>query len=268
MIRKSSWLAALGVASLITTSGLLLEETKASSPRPGAAQDSYGTIKGRLVWGSAEVPKPVPITANKEKDPLVCAVKPLFDRELVVDADSRGVADAFVYLPTPKGSNPAAQKAILDANPKVELDQVNCEFVPTSVAIHKDQSIVFKSSDAVGHNVHYTGFTNNANFALGPNGSSEKKLAFEKRPITLTCDIHPWMKGTLMVFNHPFYAVTSSDGSFEIQGVPPGSQNLIVWQKKAGYVTEGGNKGIVVEVKAGETTDLGEITLDPAKVKK
>ena len=31
-----------------------------------------------------------------------------------------------------------------------------------------------------------------------------------------------------MVFNHPFFAVTKDDGSFEIHGVPPGEQKLIV----------------------------------------
>jgi plastocyanin len=268
MIRKSSWLAALGVAGLISATGLFHASIQASSPAPAPSQDAYGTIKGRLVWGGAEIPRPVPITANKDKDPQVCAKEPLFDRELVVDAETKGVADAFAYLPAPKGTNPEAVKAILAANPKVELDQINCEFIPTSLAVHKDQPVNFKSSDAVGHNVHYSGFTNNANFALGPNGAAEKKLAFEKRPINLVCDIHPWMKGNIMVFNHPFYAVTGKDGSFEIKGVPPGTQNLIVWQRKAGYVTEGGSRGLAVAVKAGETTDLGEIKLDPAKVKK
>lgn len=267
MIRQSSWLTCLGMAGFTCASVLLLGAAEASSPPP-APQGAYGTIKGRLVWGGSALPEPVPVKGNKEKDPQVCAKVDLFDRELVVDPDTKGVADAFVYLPTPKGANDEAVKALLAEHPKVEVDQVNCEFLPTSLALHKDQSISFKSSDAVGHNVHYTGFTNNANFALGPNGASEKKLVAEKRPINLTCDIHPWMKGTLMVFNHPFYGVTAKDGSFEIKGVPAGTQNVIVWQKKTGYVTEGGNKGVAVTVKAGEAVDLGNIILDPAKIKK
>ena len=40
-----------------------------------------------------------------------------------------------------------------------------------------------------------------------------------------------------MIFDHPFFAVTGPDGSFEIKGVPAGDQNVVVWQEKIGYVT-------------------------------
>ena len=71
-----------------------------------------------------------------------------------------------------------------------------------------------------------------------------------------------------MVFDHPFFAVTKDDGSFEITGVPAGMQNLVVWQEKVGYVTEGAARGKPVKVEAGKVTDVGEIKIDPAKVKK
>lgn len=233
-----------------------------------AAQAGFGTIKGRVVWDSNDIPPRIEITANKKTNPEVCAKTTLYERELEVDPQTKGVANVFVYLPTPTGANPELVKALIAETPEVEIDQINCEFIPVSTALHKDQTVVFKSSDPIGHNVHYIGFTNNANFALGPNGSSKKKLAAEKRPINLVCDIHPWMKGNLMVFSHPFFAVTAEDGSFEIRGVPAGTQNLVAWQRKAGYVTDGGNRGIAVTVKDGETVDLGPIKLDPAKIKK
>jgi hypothetical protein len=101
---------------------------------------------------------------------------------------------------------------------------------------------------------------------LPANGQMERKLVFEARPLAVTCDIHPWMKGYVMVFNHPFYAVTGEDGSFEIKGVPAGTQNVNLWQERVGYVT-GNNRGTPVQVKAGDTVDLGEVKLDPAKVR-
>ncbi len=272
MNRVSSLLACAGTfgATLVAVVALGfagMSSGSANAAPPAPLQSGFGTIKGRLVWGGSEIPKPAPITQNKEKDPQVCAAVPLFSRELMVDPESKGIPQAFAFLVSPKGKNPEAEKALLTSQPKVEIDQKNCEFIPFSTAMHKDQTIVFKSSDAVGHNVHYTGFVNNKNFALGPNGSSEEKLAAEKRPINLVCDIHPWMNGNIMVFDHPFFAVTGPDGSFEIKGVPAGSQNIIVWQRKAGYVTSGGSRGQQVDVKPGQVVDIGDIVLEPSKVR-
>lgn len=243
----------------------------ASSQAEPPAQGSYGTIKGRLVWGGSTLPNLPPLVKKGAtvKDAEVCAVGELEDRSLDVDPATKGVAHAFAYLVSPKGSNPEAEKALLASQPTVIFDQKNCEFLPYSLAMHEAQAITFKSSDPVGHNVRYSGFSNGSkNIALGPNGSlPDQKLKAERRPLPVNCDIHPWMKGWVMVFDHPFYAVTKPDGSFEITGVPAGTQNLVIWQEKVGYATAGTARGQAVTVKAGEITDVGDIKLDPAKVK-
>ncbi len=83
----------------------------------------------------------------------------------------------------------------------------------------------------------------------------------------VSCDIHPWMESYLLVMDHPFFAVTAEDGSFEIKGVPAGNQKLVVWQSNVGYVTEGKAAGTSVKVEAGKTTDVGEIKLLPSAIK-
>ena len=127
---------------------------------------------------------------------------------------------------------------------------------------------MIKSSDPVNHNVRYAAFTNAAfNQILAPKGELEVKLVAERRPILVACDIHSWMKAYLMVFDHPFFAITGPDGSFEIKGVPAGEQNLVVWQEKVGYVNPEKAKGMPVTVKAGEVTDVGAVTINPSQVK-
>ncbi len=248
--------------SLAATFALLAVPALAAPP----VQNSYGTIKGRLVWGGPNVPQPEKLTINKDEQ--VCGKKDLYSRELVVDPKTKGIAHAFAYLPRPSGSNPEAEKELLQKEPKVEIDQETCEFLPYSTALHEKQQILFKSSDPIGHNVHYIGFQNGSkNVSLPPNGSLEGKLVAERRPLTLKCDIHPWMKGWIMVFDHPFFDVTDQDGSFEITGVPAGTQNLVVWQEKVGYVTEGAARGMAVTVKPGQVTDVGEIVIQPSQIK-
>ncbi|MBX6314702.1 MAG: hypothetical protein IRY99_17575 [Isosphaeraceae bacterium] len=263
----SSALVCLGTAS----AALLLAAATAATAAPPPQEGQFGTIKGRLVWGGSEAPKPEVLIkqGDKEvKDANVCAATTLYRQDLVVDPQTKGVANGFAYIARPKGSNPKAVSNLLAEKPKVEIDQKNCEYIPHSIAAHKDQTFVFKSSDPIGHNIHYTGFSNSKNFALVPNGQAEEKLVAEPRPIPLKCDIHPWMSGTIMVFDHTFFDVTDKDGSFEIKGVPAGKQNLIVWQEKVGYVTPGASRGMEVDVKPGQVTDVGTIVLDPAKVKK
>lgn len=228
-------------------------------------QGGYGTIKGRLVWGGAETPKPKPLVAQGQanKDPGVCAAADAVpNNSLVVDPKTKGVKYGIAFLSVPTGKNPEAVQALLKASPKVEIDQKNCDFLPHVTALHQDQTLVFKSSDPVGHNVHLTPFTNAAvNTMLPPNGSLDKKLVAEKRVIPLKCDIHPWMEGYIMVFDHPFFVVTGDDGSFEIKGVPAGTQKLVVWQQSVGYVNPEKLKGTPVKVSAGEVTDIGELKM-------
>jgi len=234
-------------------------------------QAGFGTIKGRLVWGGAEVPAPKVLIEKGQapKDPQVCAqAEAIPSRDLVVDPSTKGVRYGFAFLVRPSGTNPEAVQALVAKAPKVEVDQKNCEFIPYVAALHQDQGLVLKSSDPVNHNIRYTAFTNGSfNQILPPNGQVEVKLVAERRPIPLACDIHPWMKGYLMVFDHPFFAITGEDGSFEITGVPPGAHKLVLWQEKVGYANQGGATGLPVTVAAGQVSDVGAVTLDPAKGK-
>jgi hypothetical protein len=44
---------------------------------------------------------------------------------------------------------------------------------------------------------------------------------------------HPWPTAYLAVFDHPYFAVTAPNGTFRIDGVPPGRYTLKVWHERA-----------------------------------
>ena len=243
---------------------------------PGSLAET-GTIKGKLIWGRRAPSRRSPGRgregrSQRQRSRSARARRSSKNSEITVDPATKGVANGFAFLLTPTGGYPAADKPIVEAaekallakTPAVEVDQVNCEYVPYSTVVHKDQKLIFKSSDPVGHNVDFKPFKKNApiNPMLPPNG----KVAYpikkaERLPAKVICSIHPWMKGWVFIVDNPFAVVTKTDGSFEIKDVPPGEQHLIVWQSVKGFVTPNLNKGLTVTVKAGETTDVGDVKI-------
>jgi plastocyanin len=231
------------------------------------AQAGFGTIKGRVVWGKDELPTPM-LKVKKgnanEKDAAVCAVADIFDETYVVDPKSKGVADAFAYVFTPKGKNPEVEAALLSKSPTVVMDQKNCRFLPHCVAVFMGQEMIFKSSDPVGHNVHCSGFNINLNQMVPVGGQLKETFTkIDTGPVKITCDLHPWMNGALMVFDHPFFAITKPDGSFEIKGVPAGPQQLIVRHAESGFITTGLRRGQTITVPDGGVVEVGELKLIP-----
>ena len=234
---------------------------QAEPPEP---QAGTGTIKGRLVWAGGPVLAPkVPVKKGDPnvKDP-VCKANDILNRDMEVDPATKGVK------PTPSPTCQAGRRLLGHREgpgrktPEVVVTQINCEYVPYATVVHTDQKLIFKSSDPVGHNVHFKPFANApVNQMLPPNGKMTYHQEGQKRPAMAVCSIHPWMKGYVLIVDNPFAVVTKADGSFEIKDVPAGTQHLIVLLPSKGYVTEGAGKGMPVTVKAGETTDMGEIKL-------
>ena len=63
---------------------------------------------------------------------------------------------------------------------------------------------------------------------------------------------HAWPRSFLAVFDHPYFAVTQSDGSFRMDSVPPGTYTLVAWHERTGRseqkVTVGANGAVKVDL--------------------
>ena len=117
----------------------------------------------------------------------------------------------------------------------VVLEQRGCRFRPRLLALRVGQTLSVTNRDPVTHNVHTFARRNpGRNFVQRALGA-DLELVFERAEIVpVGCDLHPWMKAFVAVFEHPLFACTAPDGSFRIDGVPPGSYTLEVWHEVLG----------------------------------
>jgi hypothetical protein len=151
---------------------------------------------------------------------------------------------------TPKEAerNPAEVTAGFTPSEPVVLDQKNCRYEPHILGVQTDQTIVIRNSDPFLHNIHPVP-ENNRGFNVGqPTQGMETERTFSSPEIMIPvgCDVHGWMSAYIGVLDHPYFAVTGSDGSFQIPNLPPGEYTIEAWHETFGVkemkvtVDEGG----------------------------
>lgn len=200
------------------------------SLQPGAVREA-GTIRGR-------------VTIERPLAPVV--------RRPSIGAlgmpEARDVPDRYrsiVYLET------APQGAFDEPRPgHAVMDQHNETFVPHVLAITVGTTVDFPNSDRFYHNVF--SLSKPARFDLGRYAAGHSKSVRFDHPgiVRVFCDIHSHMSAFIVVFSHPFFAVTDDNGRYHIDHVPPGTYNVIAWNEGTATDPE------TVTVPAGGAADL------------
>jgi plastocyanin len=113
----------------------------------------------------------------------------------------------------------------------VILDQRDERFVPHVLAIMSGTSVDFPNSDRIYHNVF--SLSRAARFDLGRYAVGHSKSVRFDQPgiVRVFCEIHSHMNAFILVFSHPFFAVTDDDGHYRIENVPPGTYSVIAWNE-------------------------------------
>jgi len=261
-MRKLSYV--LAFACLVALTGL------AASPDFVYAQgNQWGkSVKGQVVFAGANVPQPAALNVNKDQQHCL-GNGPLVSEEWVVNKDNKGIKNVFVWITTPTGAKPPINPTLTQIqNKNVELDQPVCAFVPHALAVREGQILVVNNTAPVAHNVNWAGgrAKNPGGNVIVPPGNKHQvnNLKSDTAPVSVTCNIHSWMKGWIRVYDHPYYAVTDADGKFEIKMPPAGKYNIWYWHDTGFKDGAAGNKGFPVEIKADADTDLGKVDWKPA----
>ena len=171
-----------------------------------------GAIRGRVELGH--------VVQAPERRPRVSDLGAPPDRDL---SDGR---KSVVYLESaPRGAFDPGETT------PASMDQRNETFVPHVLAVMAGTFVDFPNSDRFYHNVF--SLSKAARFDLGRYAKGKSKSIRFDQPgiVRVFCEIHSHMNAFILVFAHPFFAMTDSDGRYRINNVPAGTYNMVSWNE-------------------------------------
>jgi plastocyanin len=210
-------------------------------PDGDAPQAGAGVIRG-FVKFTGKVP--IMKVASKRRDTDYCK-RFMVPHNAVIVKDGK-LADTLVRIEVGgvKGSFKApAVPARMAAS--------SCTYQPRMLGVMAGQEVEINNGDGTLHNPHaWRGRESLFNEAQSMGAAPIVRSFDEPGLIRLSSDVYPWMLSFIAVTDHPFFAVSEADGSFQIAKVPAGKYALEAWHSIYGV------KKATVEVIAGQTVEL------------
>ena len=131
------------------------------------------------------------------------------------------------------------------------IDQMNLVFIPHVLAVQKGTVVDFPNNDQVRHNVFSPpDCCNQFNLGTYDTGSSKSYTFSNSCEVPLLCNVHAEMVAYVVVFDNPYFSVTSRSGGFQIDNVPPGTYTLKTWHEKLKPTSQ------EITVVGGKTSDV------------
>jgi plastocyanin len=211
--------------------------TSELSPGSGvglAPPPATAAIMGKI---SFDGPVPKPVRIQTSADPA--CKKELFTEDTKVK--DGGLANVFVYV-----SGGLEGKTYAPPTTPVEIDQMDCHYIPHAFVIQVGQELAIRNSDMTLHNIHALSEVNTA-FNVGQPVPMVTKHVFDKKEILIPvkCDVHGWMSAFIAVVDNPYATVSAEGGTYEVK-LPAGKFEITAIHEKYGKQT------MAVDVKDGD----------------
>jgi plastocyanin len=245
----SPWAAAgfLALAAGLSACGGTSPQQAAPAAEPAVVSNpvdpaTAGSITGRITF-EGRPPAAPPIKMASDPN---CPQPGGVAENVVVGSDG-ALKNVFVYVKDGLGN----LRFPVPATPVV-LDQKGCRYIPHVVGIQVGQPMQIVSSDPTLHNVHAMAQANREFNTGQPVPGVPHTHTFSTREVMVPfkCDVHRWMNAWVGVLDHPYFAVTSDAGTFELEGLPPGTYTIEAWHERLGTQTSS------VTIGAKETKDV------------
>jgi plastocyanin len=210
--------------------------TSAPAAEPAAApvdEATAATVTGKVVLeGAPGRNDPIrmnadPVCVRENKGPQT--------QETFTVGDGGALGNVFVYVKDGLGS----RTFTAPASP-VTLDQKACRYHPHVFGVMAGQPIEILNSDPTLHNIHAVPKNNSEFNTAQPIQNMKTTHTFDQPEVMVPfkCDVHGWMNAYAGVMSHPYYAVTTDNGTFELERLPPGTYTVEAWHERLGAQTQ------------------------------
>lgn len=185
------------------------------------------SLRGRILYHGAI---PSPEERIIKQDAEVCG-KTRQITPVTISQDG-GLQQVVVSVEGMSGASTHKESPLILRNDK-------CQFFPSlGIALVK-QPLEVQNLDSILHNTHIrTKKRAFINVVLLPRSKGIKKVIKKPGLMTIACNKHPFMEGVIHVFDHPYHAITDTQGAFTIPNLPPGTHTLSLWHKSLGTIQQ------------------------------
>jgi plastocyanin len=209
-------------ASLALLAAVAAGTTAAMRPTGPA----HASITGTVTY-TGTLPKMKPIDMAKEPGCAAQHKAPVMT-EGAVGGPHNSLEDVIIYISAGDKPSSAPSQA-------VRYDQRGCQYLPHVAILQTGQPLEIYNLDKTSHNIHPLAKANPEWNKSQPPGSPPLKESFAKAEfIPVKCNIHPWMHGYFAVLNTSHATASGEDGTYSLQGLPPGKYTVTAWHERFG----------------------------------
>ncbi|MBS0264600.1 MAG: trypsin-like peptidase domain-containing protein [Planctomycetes bacterium] len=275
-IRKPNMSLAFPIDDVRPVADKLLALATATEPAPGAksepkpnsesraVQPTHGIFSGSIRLTGPLPPVPAALAKKGGKYSGGTISEDVPDERLLIDrppvpvngqrGGTNGIANVAVYLKKAPAIPGEIQTARNEPElPALKISLKNYAFSPRVTLWRVGQPLELINTNVAA--VNFKAFpTRNTPFNLlvAPGETKTVPAPFEAEttPAVLDSNILSWLRGYLLILDHPYAAVTNARGEFEIPQLPPGDYEFTIWHEQAGYL----HKALKVTIAAGQST--------------
>jgi hypothetical protein len=218
------------------------------------------TVKGRVKFSGSAPPDE---TIAIDRDVQHCGREQKLNKYIIADSM---VKNAVVFIDKPQRGKH------IPANTAVDLTINKCRVEPHVSVGFVGGNFRFKNNDSILHTLQmklWLEYQRKVSDRPLKDGATIYNIAFPKKGrviekpiksshryqhdtgmIRVTSNAHPWMRGYVFVFDHPYAAVTDDKGSFTMDNLPPGEYVMKIWHESLGMQEK------KIKVSSGEVLEV------------